>query len=126
MQLAKCGWKCGTITKCRQRKRAQEELTVPSNVPFRVSRRAAPQHLPTKPGAIPSPTMNSALDKLYAELLSEADKEEPEEITDAEKAKRFLAEKQITIEKLREVRVCLWLWEASSLSFRFSFRRSVR
>lgn len=48
--------------------------------------------------------MNPALDKLYSELLHQADEEPAEEITDAEKAKRFLAEKQITIEKLKEVR----------------------
>lgn len=47
--------------------------------------------------------MNSALDKLYSELLHQADDEPAEEITDAEKAKRFLAEKQVTIEKLKEV-----------------------
>ncbi|CAM9154596.1 unnamed protein product, partial [Hapterophycus canaliculatus] len=47
--------------------------------------------------------MNSALDKLYSELLHQADEEPVEEITDAEKAKRFLAEKQITIEKLKEI-----------------------
>lgn len=49
--------------------------------------------------------MNSALDKLYNELLNDADREEPEEITDAEKAKRFLEEKQVTMDKLREVRM---------------------
>lgn len=49
--------------------------------------------------------MNSALDKLYNELLNEAEQGEPEEITDAERAKRFLEEKQVTIDKLREVRM---------------------
>lgn len=48
--------------------------------------------------------MNSALDKLYNDLINAADKEPPEEITDAERAKRFLEEKQVTIEKLKEVR----------------------
>lgn len=47
--------------------------------------------------------MNSALDKLYNDLINEADQEPPEEITDAERAKRFLAEKQVTIAKLKEV-----------------------
>eukprot|EP00752_Nemacystus_decipiens_P004683 g4271.t1 len=47
--------------------------------------------------------MNSALDKLYTELLNEAEIGEPEEITDAERAKRFLQEKQVTIDKLREI-----------------------
>lgn len=47
--------------------------------------------------------MNSALDKLYNELLEQADNEPEEELTEAERAKRFLAEKQITIEKLKEV-----------------------
>ncbi|CAM9984852.1 unnamed protein product [Scytosiphon promiscuus] len=47
--------------------------------------------------------MNSALDKLYSELLHQADEDPVEEITDAEKAKRFLVEKQITIEKLKEI-----------------------
>lgn len=54
--------------------------------------------------------MNSALEKLYDDLINEADKEPPEEITEAERAKRFLAEKQVTIEKLKEARsayVCL-------------------
>ncbi|CAM9277889.1 unnamed protein product, partial [Pylaiella littoralis] len=46
--------------------------------------------------------MNSALEKLYDDLINEADKEPPEEITEAERAKRFLAEKQVTIEKLKE------------------------
>lgn len=52
-------------------------------------------------------TMNSALDKLYNELLNDAEKGGPEEITDAERAKRFLEEKQVTIDKLREVRMRL-------------------
>lgn len=59
--------------------------------------------------------MNSALDKLYNELLNEAEQEEPEEITDAERAKRFLEEKQVTIDKLREVRMwrrCAFVWHA--------------
>ncbi|CAM9844118.1 unnamed protein product [Ectocarpus fasciculatus] len=47
--------------------------------------------------------MNSALDKLYNELLEQADNEPEEELTEAERAKRFLAEKQITIEKLKEI-----------------------
>ncbi len=86
-------------------------MTVQSKVPFHRKAQGRVggfrQHTYTSQAKTPIAflTMNSALDKLYAELLSEVDKEEPEEITDAEKAKRFLAEKQITIEKLREVRV---------------------
>lgn len=53
--------------------------------------------------------MNSALDKLYNELLEQADNEPEEELTEAERAKRFLAEKQITIEKLKEVRFVIVL-----------------
>lgn len=63
-------------------------------------------HRPRPTPSLTALTMNSALDKLYNELLNEAGNEEPEEITDAEKAKRFLEEKQVTIEKLREVRMC--------------------
>lgn len=64
----------------------------------------------------PALAMNSALDKLYNDLINEADQEPPEEITDAERAKRFLAEKQVTISKLKEVKRGfgnnrhLWAW----------------
>lgn len=46
--------------------------------------------------------MNSALDNLYDELLRQADQEPGEEITETEKAKRFLEEKRVAVEKLRE------------------------
>lgn len=51
--------------------------------------------------------MNSALDNLYEELLRKVDDdEEPEEeLTDAEKAKRFLEEKRVAIDKLKEASV---------------------
>lgn len=48
--------------------------------------------------------MNSALDNLYDDLLRQADQEPGEEITEAEKAKRFLGEKRVAVEKLREAR----------------------
>lgn len=49
--------------------------------------------------------MNSALDNLYDELLRHADQEIPrEEITEAEKAKRFLEEKRLAVERLKEAR----------------------
>lgn len=82
-------------------------MTVP--VTFRLNRhRACGTGTTPTPPRLPA-TMNSALDKLYNELLEEAKKEEPEEITDAEKAKRFLEEKQVTIDRLREVRVCAYI-----------------
>lgn len=60
--------------------------------------------------------MNSALDKLYNDLYNEVDNEKPEEITDAERAKRFLAEKQVTIDKLKEVRVHTYQTSVPSVS----------
>lgn len=102
----------------------RNNATVPSQVPFQSK---AWRELSSTPRQAKTPTacltMNSALEKLYAELLNEVDKEEPEEITDAEKAKRFLAEKQITIEKLREVRgfgrfspqLCPWGFRPTAL-----------
>lgn len=57
-------------------------------------------------------TMNSALDNLYEELLRNKvdDGEEPEEeLTDAEKAKRFLEEKRVAIDKLKEASMCIEL-----------------
>lgn len=48
--------------------------------------------------------MNSSLDGLYDDLLRQVDEGQPEEeITEAEKAKNFLEEKQIAVEKLTEV-----------------------
>ena len=77
----------------------------------------------------PYVTMNSALDKLYSELLNEAEKEEPEEITDAERAKRFLEEKQVTIDKLREVRNDPFLKDKGAsrrvLTLKDAFRRKA-
>lgn len=50
--------------------------------------------------------MNTALDKLYNELLNQADGEEAEEeITLEERTKRFLAEKNIVISKLKEASI---------------------
>lgn len=50
--------------------------------------------------------MNSALDNLYNKLLRQVEDGEPEEeITEAEKAKQWLQDKQVTIEKLKEVMV---------------------
>ena len=48
--------------------------------------------------------MNPALDKLYNELLLEADDEEPvEEVSDAERSRRWQEDKQVVIEKLKAV-----------------------
>lgn len=48
--------------------------------------------------------MNEALGKLYDDLLSHVDDATPEEeITEAERAKRFLEEKRVAIGKLKEV-----------------------
>lgn len=47
--------------------------------------------------------MNSAIGKLYDDLLREVDERGPaEELTAAEKAERFQAEKQAAIDKLDE------------------------
>lgn len=52
--------------------------------------------------------MNSALDKLYDDLLRQTDEEEPKEkITEAENANRFLEEKRIAVETLKEARISL-------------------
>eukprot|EP00904_Undaria_pinnatifida_P000154 jgi/Undpi1/10139/HiC_scaffold_28.g12593.m1 len=48
--------------------------------------------------------MNPALDKLYNELLLEADDEEPvEEVSDAERSRRWQEDKQVVIEKLKAI-----------------------
>lgn len=47
--------------------------------------------------------MNSALDNLYNELLQEADNEQPrEEISDAERSRRWHEDKQVVIDKLKK------------------------